>query len=117
MYRTGITRKKDRGDVVLRSEHNHLDLVFVIGATISGSGRRRETLDTGTLKINSQYCLRKKSLERTLEGVASEGALSRAGYLAALNQSSGDRDDEITRKRQTQVVSYIGLRKPGSVYK
>jgi len=91
--------------------------VFIVGATIGGSGRRRETLDMGTLKINSQYCLRKKKLEHTLEGVASEGALSRAGCLAALNRSSGDRDDEITRKRQTRVVSHVRLRKPGSVYK
>jgi len=91
--------------------------VFVVDATIGSSGRGRETLDTGTLKINSQYCLRKKNLECTLEGVASEGALSRAGCLAALNWSSGDRDDEITRKRQTRVVSHVGLRKPRSVYK
>jgi len=117
MYRTGITRKKGRGDVVLRSKHNHLDLVFIVGAAVGGSGWRRETLDTGTLKINNQYCIRKKKTERTLEGIASEGVLSGAGCLAALNWSSGDRDDEITRKRQTQVVSYVRIRKPGSVCK
>jgi len=54
---------------------------------------------------------------RTLEGVASEGVLSRVGCLAALNQSSRDGDNDITRKRQTWVVSHVGLRKPGSVYK
>jgi len=117
MHRTRITRKKGRGDVILRSKHNHLDLVFIVGVAIGGSGRGRETLDMGTLEINNQYCRRKKRRERTLEGVASEGALSGAGCLAALNQSSRDRDDEITRKRQTQVVSHVGLRKPGSVYK
>ena len=110
-------RKKSRGDIILRSKHNHLDLVFIVGAAIGGSGRGRETLDTGTLEINNQYCIRKKRMEHTLEGVASEGDLSRAGYLAALNRSSRDRDDEITRKRQTRVVSHVGLRKPGSVYK
>jgi len=75
--------------------------VFIIGAAVGGSGWGRETLDTGTLKINNQYCIRKKETECTLEGLASEGVLSGAGYLAALNGSSGDRDDEITRKRQT----------------
>jgi len=71
----------------------------------------------GTLKINNQYCIRKKKIEHTLEGVASKGVLSGAGCLAALNWSSGDRDNKITRKRQTWVVSHVGLRKPGSVYK
>jgi len=117
MHRTRITRKKGRGDVILRSKHNHLDLVFIVGVAISGSGRGRETLDTGMLEINNQYCRRKKRMERTLEGVASEGVLSRARCLAVLNRSSRDRDDEITRKRQTQVVSHVGLRKPGSVCK
>jgi len=116
-YRTRTTRKKGRGDIILRSKHNHLDLVFIVGAAVGGSGRGRETLDTGTLEINNQYCIRKKRMERTLEGVALEGVLSGAGCLAALNRSSRDRDDEITRKRQTQVVSHVGLRKPGSVYK
>jgi len=91
--------------------------VFIVGVTIGSSGRGRETLDTGTLEINNQDCIRKKRMERTLEGVASEGVLSGAGCLAALNRSLRDRNDEITRKRQTQVVSYVGLRKPGSVYK
>jgi len=110
-------RKKGQGDVILRSKHNHLDLVFIVSMAIGGSGRGRETLDTGTLEINNQYCIRKKRMERTLEEVASEGVLFRAGCLAALNQSSKDRDDKITRKRQTWVVSHVGLRKPGSVYK
>ena len=110
-------RKKGQGDVILRSKHNHLDLVFIVSMAIGGSGRGRETLDTGTLEINNQYCIRKKRMERTLEEVASEGVLFRAGCLAALNQSSKDRDDEITRKRQTWVVSHVGLRKSGSVYK
>jgi len=110
-------RKKGRGDVILRSKYNHLDLVFIVSAAIGSSGRGRETLDMGMLEINNQYCIRKKRMERTLEGVASEGVLSGAGCLAALNQSSRDRDDEITRKRQTRVVSHVGLRKPGSVYK
>jgi len=110
-------RKKGRGDVILRSKHNHLDLVFIVGVAIGGSSRGRETLDTGTLEINNQYCRRKKRMERTLEGVVSEGVLSGAGCLAVLNRSSRDRDDEITRKRQTQVVSHVRLRKPGSVCK
>jgi len=46
-------RKKGQGDVVLRSEHNHLDLMFIVGAAIGGSGRGRETLDMGTLEINN----------------------------------------------------------------
>ena len=91
--------------------------MFIVGAAIGGSSRERETLDTGTLEINNQYCIRKKRMERTLEGVASEGVLSGAGCLAVLNWSSRDRDDEITRKRQTWVVSHVGLRKSGSVYK
>jgi len=72
--------------------------VFIVGATISGSGRGRETLDTGTLEINNQYCVRKKRTERTLEGVASEGVLSGAGCLAALNRSSRDGDNDIQEK-------------------
>jgi len=117
MYRTGITRKKGRGDIVLRSKHNYLDLVFIIGVAVSGSGWGRETLDMGTLKINNQYCIRKKKMGCILEGIASEGVLSGAGCLVALNWSSGDRDNEITRKRQTRMVSHVRLRKPGSVYK
>jgi len=91
--------------------------VFIVGATIGSSGRGRETLDTGMLEINNQYHIRKKRMGRTLEGVASEGVLSGAGCLAALNQSSRDGDDNITRKRQTRVVYHVGLRKPGSAYK
>jgi len=91
--------------------------VFIISAAIGGSSRGRETLDMGTLEINNQYCIRKKKMEHSLEGVASEGVLSGAGCLAVLNQSSRDRDNKITRKRQTWVVSHVGLRKPGSVYK
>jgi len=91
--------------------------VFIVGVTIGSSGRGRETLDTGTLEINNQYHIRKKRMGRTLEGVASEGVLSGAGCLAALNQSSRDGDNDITRKRQTQVVYHAGLRKPGSAYK
>jgi len=91
--------------------------VFIVGATIGSSGRGRETLDTGTLEINDQHCIRKKRMGRTLEGVASEGVLSGAGCLAALNWSSRDGDDDITRKRQTRVVYHIGLRKPRSAYK
>jgi len=72
---------------------------------------------TGTLEINNQYRIRKKRMGRTLEGVASEGVLSRTGCLAALIQSSRDRDDDITRKIQTWAVYYVGLRKPGSAYK
>ena len=94
-------RKKGRGDVILRSKHNHLDLVFIVGVAIGGSSRGRKTLDTGTLEINNQYCIRKKRMKCTLKGVASEGVLSRAGCLVALNRSSRDRDNEITRKRQT----------------
>jgi len=56
-------------------------------------------------------------MERTLEEVASEGVLSGAGCLVALNWSSRDGDDDITRKRQTRMVSHVGLRKPGSAYK
>jgi len=59
--------------------------VFIVSATIGGSGRRRETLDTGTLDINNQDSIRKKRTEYTLEGVASEGVLSGAGCLAALS--------------------------------
>jgi len=117
MYRTRITRKKGREDIVLKSKHNHLDLVFIVSAAIGGSSWGRETLDMGTLKINNQYYIRKKKMEHTLEGVALKGVLSGAGCLAALNWSSGDRDDKITRKKQTWVVSYVGLRKPGSIYK
>jgi len=91
--------------------------VFIVSVAIGGSGRGRETLDMGMLEINNQYYIRKKRMERTLEEVASEEVLSRAGCLAALNRSSRDGNDDITRKRQTQVVSHVRLRKPGSVYK
>jgi len=43
--------------------------VFIIGVTIGGSGRGRETLDMGMLEINNQYCIRKKRMGHTLEGV------------------------------------------------
>jgi len=108
MYRTGTTRKKGRRDVVLGSEHNYLDLMFIIGATIGSSGRGRETLDTGTLEINNQYCVRKKRTECTLEGVASEGVLSRAGCLAALNGSSGDKDNDIQEKDRHRWLLMLG---------
>jgi len=91
--------------------------VFIVGATIGSSGRGRETLDMGTLEINNQYHIRKKRMGRTLEGVASEGVLSGAECLVALNQSLRDGDDDITRKRQTRAVYQVGLRKPGSTYK
>jgi len=91
--------------------------VFIVGATIGSSGTGRETLETGTLEINNQYRIRKKRMRRTLKGVASEGVLSGAGCLVALNQSSRDGDDDIIRKRQTWAVYHAGLRKPGSAYK
>jgi len=91
--------------------------MFIIGVTISSSSRGRKTLDTGMLKINNQYRIRKKRIGHTLEGATSEGVLSGAGCLAALNRSSRDGDDDITRKRQTWVVYHVGLRKPGSAYK
>jgi len=91
--------------------------VFIIGATIGSSGRGRETLDVGTLEINNQYRIKKKRMGCALEGVASEGVLSGTGCLAALNRSSRDGDNDITRKRQTRVVYHVGLRKPGSAYK
>ena len=56
--------------------------MFIIGVAIGGSSRRRETLDTGTLDINNQDYIRK---ECTLEEVASEGILFRAGCLAVLS--------------------------------
>jgi len=59
--------------------------VFIIGVAIGGSGRGRKTLDTGTLDINNQDCIRKERMECTLEGVASEGVLSGVGCLAALS--------------------------------
>jgi len=59
--------------------------MFIVSAAIDGSGRGRETLDTGMLDINNQDCIRKKKIECTLEGVASEGVLSRAGCLVALS--------------------------------
>jgi len=74
-------KKKAQGDVVLRDKHNHLNLVLIVGMAISGS-RGGKTLDMGTLDINNQNCIRK---EHILEGVASEGVLSRAGCLAALD--------------------------------
>jgi len=52
---------------------------------IGGSSRGGKTLDTGMLDINNQNCIRKERMERTLEGVASEGVLFRAGCLAVLD--------------------------------
>jgi len=108
IYRTGTTRKKGQGDIVLRSEHNRLDLMFIVGVAVGGSSWKRKTLDTGTLEINNQYCVRKKRTERTLEGVASEGVLSGAGCLAVLNRSSRDGDDDIQEKDRHRWLLMLG---------
>ena len=84
-HRTRVTRKKARGDVVLRGKHDHLDLMLIVGMAISGSSRGGKTLDTGTLDINNQDCIRKERIKHILEEVASEGVLYRAGCLTALN--------------------------------
>jgi len=52
---------------------------------VSSSSKGRKTLDMGMLDINNQNCIGKERIEHTLEGVASEGILSRAGCLAALD--------------------------------
>jgi len=59
--------------------------VFIVSVAIGGSGRGRETLDTGMLDINNQDCIRKERMECTLEEVASEGVLFGVGCLAALS--------------------------------
>jgi len=59
--------------------------MLIVSAAIGGSGRGGETLDTGTLDINNQDCIRRERTECTLEGVALEGVLSGTGCLAALN--------------------------------
>jgi len=59
--------------------------VLIVSVAIGGSGRGGEALDIGTLDINNQNCIRKERMEHTLEGIVSEGVLSGAGCLAALN--------------------------------
>ena len=54
--------------------------MLIVGMAISGSSRGGKTLD-----INNQDCIRKERIECTLEGIASEGVLSKAGCLAALD--------------------------------
>ena len=84
-YRTRVMRKKAQGDVVLRGKHDHLDFMLIVGMAIGGGSRGEKTLDTGTLDIDNQDCIRKERIERILEEVASEGVLSRAGCLIALD--------------------------------
>jgi len=59
--------------------------MLIVSMAIGGSSKEGKTLDTGTLDINNQNCIRKKRIECTLEGVASEGVLSGAECLAALD--------------------------------
>jgi len=59
--------------------------MLIISMAIGGSSRGGKILDTGMLDINNQNCRRREGIECTLEEVASEGVLSRAGCLAALN--------------------------------
>jgi len=59
-YRTRVTRKKAQGNVVLRGKYNHLNLLLIIGTAIGGNSRGGEALDTETLDINNQDCIRKR---------------------------------------------------------
>jgi len=59
--------------------------MLIVSIAIGGSSRRGKALNIGMLDINNHDCIRKERTEHTLEGIASEEVLSRAGCLAALN--------------------------------
>jgi len=59
--------------------------VLIVSIATGGSSRGGKALNMRMLDINNHDCIRKERTEHTLEEVASEEVLSRAGCLAALN--------------------------------
>ena len=83
---TNWTRRQyTRKNIVFGGKYNKLDLLFLVSATISSSGKGWTMLDMRMLDINMQGTV--------LEGVALGGFLSGAGYFVELDRNNNEKEE------------------------